>query len=317
MIWLRRSSLLLILFLALMSSGCGDDDDCAVCPGDLPDPSLANLWPTVDGTDWAYDFQFQVSAGLEDTGEDLPTMEALHQALLVPVATEQISLDEGIYRQTWNGHVTTDSGITALNMDVTIYSDVNGEMRTPGGNGLLQLIAQARPDLRPGIEQHIGSRLVDKSLTEAGQMFFLSPYAFAVEDSGYFGYGDIDQNHSWVFLTDDLEVGAEFAHQLVPGLAEDIWLYGRVWSVGDFTVGETTYHQALECMYVIDLGIQEVVDEEGNILASGRSYSYGRTVFVPEVGPVFCQERRALLSSDSLQDDPLSGIYSYTCALIR
>ena len=32
------------------------------------------------------------------------------------------------------------------------------------------------------------------------------------------------------YLDGDLAVGTEFSMQLVPDLADDIWLYGRIWS---------------------------------------------------------------------------------------
>lgn len=312
-------TVVLICLLGFLCS-CSDDDDCPTCPGEIT-PSLNNLWPHEDGTDWAYDFQFKYHEGLVDPELTLPTMEVLHEKLLSAVDTDLISHDQGIYRQTFDGMFTTESGVEAQNLEVIIYSDVNDQERALDRrtDNLLDLVFQARPDLREAIVQRTGRDMLDisaKSLDEAGELFFLSPYAFAAEDSGYFAYGDISTQHAWVFLTDELSVGSEFSMQLVPGLADDIWLYGKVWSVGDFMVDDVTMPNAQECMYVIDMGIQEQVDEHGNPLAIGRAYSYGRTVFVPEVGPVYCQERRVLVGDEQMGGD-LPGIVDYTCTIIR
>ena len=59
---------------------------------------------------------------------------------------------------------------------------------------------------------------------------------------------------------------------------------------------------ALECMYVVDLGVTEFADEEGDLLGSARSGMYGATIDVPEVGPVASHERRVLIGDGVLQE---------------
>ena len=308
----------LLLLLALVSlAACNDDDDCPTCPPESPEPTLDNLWPLADGTDWVYDFQFNEKEWSTDTGDTLPGFAALRQALLNPAPGTVVSQDEGLYRQYWNGQVTTDSGVVAKNMEVIIYGEVSGEVRGRNPDGLLELIARARGDLRPAIEGRLGRSLTHKSLDEAGDMFFLSPYAFAYEDSGYFGYGDLNGLHTWTYLTDDLAPGDGFTQQLVPGLADDIWLYGRVWNVGEFSVGNTVYSNAVECLYAIDLGFQQAMDAYGDIITEGYSYMYGRTVFVPEVGPVYCQERRVFPPDTQERGVSDHLVFSYECRLVR
>ena len=129
---------------------------------------------------------------------------------------------------------------------------------------------------------------------------------FAFEDSGYFGYGDLNTERRWVYLGDSLAVGTEFTLQIVPDLADDIWLYGRIWSIGDRSVNGVTWHNVVECMYAFDFGVQEAVDEDGNIVDYFHSYIYGTTLFVPEVGPIACDERHMLAPDGVLQDAPPS-----------
>ncbi len=103
--------------------------------------------------------------------------------------------------------------------------------------------------------------------------------------------------------------------QLMPMITNDIWLYGRIWSRGGFTVGGRTFKNVVECMYVLDLGIQTLTDEQGNPLGNVRSYTYGTTHFAPEVGPVMGLERRRLAPDSTLQEG-LPSIIDYVMDLV-
>ncbi|MEZ4388844.1 MAG: hypothetical protein R3D98_14970 [Candidatus Krumholzibacteriia bacterium] len=315
------SILLAVLFLAACS-----DDDCADCPeqpGDL-EPTLDNIWPHADGTTWTYDLRYDVHEGPVPADEvpPLPTMAELHAALQAPVAEDLLSSDLGLYRLQFDGMVTTDTDITAQNLVETIYAPV-GDVRTVVAeprdrqDRFLRLVARVRPDLRSLLAERFGFSAPDaaKSLDEVGTIFFLGAYAFAAEDTGYYGYGDVSVDHTWTYIEGDLAPGTSWSLELLGG-GSDLWLYGQVWSVGDQEVAGATYANAVEYMYVVDLGIQEEVDEEGNLLGSIRSYMYGATVFVPGVGPVACQERHVFGGSADLQDDEPTRIFNHRCTLV-
>ena len=84
---------------ALAAGRLPDDDDCIDCPpADLPpEPTLANIWPHAEGTQWVYDFDFNQYAGpdLTDPPPPLPSLADLHAALQLPIPTDLIEADEG------------------------------------------------------------------------------------------------------------------------------------------------------------------------------------------------------------------------------
>jgi len=287
-----------LIFVLILAAACNDDDDSVNCPDPgAPDPTMANIWPHADGTSWTFDIEYREILPPEvplKAGE-IPTMEELHAALQDPVPGEVVEEGDGLYRLALDGMVTTDSGATGQNVVESIYMEMpDGPVKSVNGNSsgvdpVLAMIARARPDLRSGIVSRYG--LDEKALDYIFPPLFLGGYAFAYEDSGYFGYGDLDQDHAWVYLEGDLSVGSEFSLQLVPSLANDVWLHGRIWSISDRTVGGRTYENVVECMYVIDLGETEISDENGTILGSSFPYYYGSSFFAPEVGPIAGVER--------------------------
>ncbi len=316
----RINVLLLAALPLLLLAGCRDDDDCIDCPpADLPpEPTLANIWPHADGTQWVYDFAFKQYVGpdITDPPPPLPSLADLHAALQLSIPTDLIEADAGLYRLEFDGQVTTHSGVTAQRLVGTIETVRGGARAVDSERALLLAVARARPDCRDVVLARLGlTRDALKSLDDAREPYFLGSYAFAFEDSGYFGYGDISTHHSWVYLADDVAVGTEFSLQLVPEILDDAWLYGRVWSVGDRVVEGVAWDNVVECMYAVDLGVQAVMNEDGESVGSVRVYFYGTTLFVPEVGPIACDERHVLAPEDVLQD-PVASYQEYRCRLV-
>jgi hypothetical protein len=311
---------LFALVATLLLTGCNDDDDCADCPPTNlpPQPTLANIWPHVDGTQWVYDIEFNQHLGPEfsDQPPPLPSFEELHAALQLPIPTELLESDEGLYRLRFEGQLTTESGVTAQKLVGRIYTELGGPPRiVDSQRSLLLAIARARPDCRAAILAKLGlTPDAQKSLDDAHEPFFLGAYAFAFEDSGYYGYGDLSDRHSWIYLEGDLAVGTEFSIQLVPELIDNAWLYGRIWAVGDRVVEGVAWSNVVECMYAIDLGVQTSTDENGEVIGSYRTYYYGATLFVPEFGPIACDERH-VLAPEGVLGDPLPSYEEYRCRL--
>ncbi len=297
----KRLILSCLLLVALL--GC-NDDNCIDCPdgGSDPEPTMANLWPHADGTGWIYDFAYGEYEGpaVTDSAPPLPSLQELHDALDVPVTGVVINEGLGLYRLRFDGIVTTDSGVLAQNIVGTLYNEAekSGTGTVGASDGerrLLQLIARVRPDLRPRILARLGANAdALKSLDGVDLPYFLGGYAFASEDSGYYGYGDLNTSHSWVYLEGDLAVGSRFSLQLLPDLTDDIWLYGQIWSIGDRFVGGVAWPNVLECMYAIDLGLVQLTDEGGGTIGEFRPCLYGSTLFAPEFGPIAGRERRVV-----------------------
>lgn len=237
----------------------------------------------MDGTGWIYDLEFRQFAGpeVDDEMPPLPAMADLHAALQQPVDTVAVSLDEGLYRLRFAGEVTTETGIVGQDLTETFYGEVDQTFRASGP-----------PRSDPGTAR----RRRGRGQQPRGRSRAVSPQRLCVRlrGLGLLRHGDINTEHSWTYLEGDLSVGSEYSLQLVPDLADDVWLYGQAWSVEDREIAGTTWRKALEYMYVVDLGIQIAIDPEGHEIGYIRSYLYGSTVFVPEVGPVACHERHVL-----------------------
>src|SRR5262249_25217567 len=103
-------------------------------------------------------------------------------------------------------------------------------------------------------------------------------------------FGDFDQNLAWKFLDSDTRQGASFRMQLVPGLANDVWLTGwvvpnKLRAQGD-KGGKT-----IEVVYVIDYGVTAVVDQTGATIGFARFIGYGSVTYAQNGGPVSMIER--------------------------
>ena len=79
--------------------------------------------------------------------------------------------------------------------------------------------------------------------------------------------------------------------QLVPDIADDIRLYGRIWSIADRVVAGVEWRNVLECMYAIDMGIMEATNDTGEVVGHYRYYIYCATLYAPGVGPIMSRER--------------------------
>jgi len=257
-------------------------------------PLLADAWPHDDGRGWSYEttiteYEPDTTAGADDA---LPTFAEAHAALEVPWDIDVVSAEATFYHLLFDGMVTTESGATGQNLEAWLDRADSGKgvERCDGERALLGRLAMVRPGLAAA------GRLDKTAFASLGPLL-LNGYAFAFEDTGYYGYGDLDLRHSWAYLVRSLRPGTEFVQQLVPALADDIWLHGRIWSVQDRTIGGARYRDVVECVSIVDMGLQEVVDEQGNPLGEGRSYMYGRVFYAPDVGPVAFQERSVLYST--------------------
>ena len=307
-----------ILILAAMAvllvfvPACNDDDDCPTCPGATPAPTLANVWPHADGTAWTFEGTARRSEDpIPTKAAEVPTMEELHAELAQPLPGIMTHEYAGLYRLEFDGMVTTESGATGQKVVETMFVEAPEE----GPDPLLVLVARARPDLRPAIAARYGLGAKEFEFVPDSP-YLLGGYCFSAEDEGYYGYGDVDRNHSWVYLEGSVAVGTEFSLQLVPALTDDVWLYGKVWSLGDRTVNGVAYENVLEVMYVIDMGEAQLTDESGTVLGTTHPYMYGHNFFVPELGPVAGVERRVFPPLTPVEKMPGGEYYEFVMGLV-
>ena len=309
--------LALLCLLPLLLVGC-NDDDCAECPDPAPQPTMANLWPHEDGAGWVYDLQYRLYEGPSpsETAPPLPSLQDLHAELAQPLEGDPLEEEQVLYRLRFEGEVTIGPGATAQNLVGTTYRESTPSLKSRSDRRLLGLIARARPDLQPQILARYGGTADDLKAVDGASMYALGSCAFAYEDSGYYAYGGFGTRHSWVFLEGSLREGSEFSLQLLPGFVDDIWLYGRIWEIGDRTVDGVEWSNVLECMYALDLGVQVVTDDQGEPIGEFRSYIYFTTLYAPGFGPIMSVERHVLAGDSALQDWE-SVIREYRCTIER
>jgi hypothetical protein len=207
----------------------------------------------------------------------------------------------GVYRShtasfglRFNGLITTQSGVTRQNLVETLISTAAGPARSPVGGpaAFLAQLYRARPDLRPLLRARLSSvsQLADTTHTYASNL--LHGYAWEKTARWIGTYGDVDTLLAWKFLTSALAPGSEFTHPLVPSLATDVWLHGRILDRQRVRTPAGTFENAVVCAYLIDFGMAELTDESGNFMGYTRMFNYGSVAYVNTVGPVACYERR-------------------------
>ncbi len=292
----RHFAPLVLLALLVLPAGCGDDDPT--------DPSkthtLANMWPNEDGRFWSFDATTRVwGTGMDfETSPEalpLPSLSELAAMSYDRTYPEPSTVSTGTYRLQFTDSITTESGVRRQNLVETLtFEPIVLPLRSArASSAFLRQLAIARPDLRARI-----AALSPSGVTlGGGDLLSLILHGGAWEKTAdWVGtYGDLDQALAWKFLDSDLTTGHEFALQLVPALASDVFLRVRV--LGPITVETAagTYTNAIELFYVIDYGVSEATDENGESLGSFHALGYGSIDFVPGVGPVASYER--ILSS--------------------
>jgi len=316
---MSKLRILRLLPVALVLAGCFGDDD-----GDGAGLDLDNVWPHADGSAWTYALDVRLIESPDGPLEtDLPSMETLHARLQEPVDGTVVQDTALLYVLEFDGETTTDAGVTAQHLveqllplgpgpqDGTAWPTASRSRR------LLRFVAAARPELQEAIAGRLGRDPGAKDFARVVGPVLLGGGAFAYEDSGYYGYGDLYRDHSWTYLEGELKPGRSFSLQLVAGLADDIWLHARIWSVQTRRLDGTRYANLLECMYVIDLGLQTMMDDSGEPAGSVRPYIYGTVWYAPQIGPVGCRERSHLMVRTAYEPEGTGEILTrdYECRL--
>lgn len=260
------------------------------------------IWPHEDGRGWTYrltsrtwDEPEQILYPSPDQAPVLTLDEAMHLLGSQPIG-EHPETNTGTYRLQFNGSITTESGVTRQYLQETLEpegSAVRLSSVARRGSGFVQLLRRARPDVakkldleRPAIEVQRTGSLPRPTL--------LHGYAWEQTNEWIGTYGDLNRQIAWIFLTSDLRAGSEFSLQLVPDLADDVFLHARILGWKDIDTEAGTFHHALEVLYLVDFGVGQATDNEGNPLGYFRSFMYGTIAYAVGAGPVHSYERLLL-----------------------
>jgi hypothetical protein len=202
----------------------------------------------------------------------------------------------GSYRLQFNGLITTLSGVTRQHLQETLQPDASAMVSSAAahpGPAFLELLRRARPDLagKRGLQ---AATIASQPAVTLFRPTLLHGYAWEQTDQWIGTYGDLNQQIAWMFLTPDLRPGNGFLLQLVPDLADDVFLHARILGWKDVQTEAGTFHHALEVAYLVDFGISQATDVDGNPVGYFRSYLYGTIDYAAGVGPVRSYERLQL-----------------------
>lgn len=305
------------ILLILTICSCSSDDPC-VCPdGSQPEPTIQNIWPNTDRTFWTYKVYvdiWQSPTGYcdslyetEDEIPPIPTMDEIEDLLENHPIGDSVETIRACYEQEFDGDTVSHSGAAGQNLRETLYP-LDGPAALSGGGSpsspFLQHLYIARPDLRRALENTAGPALAGmREVCEGGACALMSGcfsiecpillhgYVWEKTDEWIGTYGDVDLLLAWKFLEADLSPGHEFTHQLVPGLADNVFLHCRILGETSIETEALDFEMALECLYLIDYGITWYASIGGEPIGCCRMFDYGTVTYVPEVGPVSSYER--------------------------
>jgi len=225
-------------------------------------PRLDELWPNADGTRWTFRVENVESA-----------------------SPERNFVSEGIME--FSGETMTPGGMAQVLLASHSETPAKASADASALPALSPILAQvwrARPDLRPALAAR-GLRLADAPVW----------YPLLLH-GGYFMKGALDIqmwqpdffHPTWTYLTNDLAPGAEFTQQLIPEIADNVFLHGTVEDIdADVETEAGTFHHAVRMGYLVDYGLSPLTDpNSGDELGLVRTETRGRVHFVPGVGPV-------------------------------
>src|SRR5262245_22766849 len=241
----------------------------AAAPGMAQPPTMAELWPNEDGRSWIYSQHYQDLQTPEDVQNH--TRIFFDGTIAIPTATDLLPQ---YLRQVAIG---ASPGITS-----------GAVLADP----LLRQLWVARPDLRTTIRNAVanGSCPVTRapdtySLLLGGEL----PYRKTADEIAAWRCGVID-TRAWLWLVSDLTIGHEFTLQLVPDIANDVFLHGTIAAIEPVTVGAGTFADCVRVDYVVDYGLSECVDTGGTPTGTSRSETRGHVHYAPGIGPVESSE---------------------------
>lgn len=289
-------ALLVSVATALSMLACGDED--SPTQPSVPSPTLDNIWPNDDLRFWTFELTLREWIGPGpplymdcDSVAPAPSLLEVAAFLESPDVGDSTGTTAGFERLQFDGMRTTESGASGQNLVETLFSAETPETTVTANLTLLGRIYAARPDLRAALRAHeprLEANLL--SHTRIRGSVLLHGGAWEKTESYIGGYGDIDALLAWKYLEANLEPGQEFTLQLIPSLTNDVFLHGRVHRRTTWETRTGTYVNALECVYMIDYGVSDAVDGDGNFVGCWRSVTFGTVVYAPTVGPVYCYE---------------------------
>jgi hypothetical protein len=229
----------------------------------LAQPTMDSLWPSDNGNSWSYAQHFE--------------------------STEQPPQDNRT-RLFFDGTTVAPNGIAAQYLRQEMLSGfvVASALESTVPDPLLRQIWVARPDLRDKIAQAVAdSPCPENAPVGAHTLLLDGEFAFRKTTDEIAAWRcNLADTRSWLWLVSDLTIGHQFTLQLVPDLADNVFLHGTIAAVEAATVPAGTFNGCVRVDYVIDYGFSICTDASGNVAGTSRSETRGSVHYAPGVGPV-------------------------------
>ena len=249
-----------------------------VAPADAQ-PSLSTLWPADIGSVWEFDVRVEGPFDAVETGT------VTHSVV---------------------GQSEISSGVTVWCFSVDSTVPISALPGMPEGLSTLeQRLWSVRPELREkmlvgGVRQvaYQPSLLlrVPECSNEAGLL---------VDNEVAMGLWASSGDWAWWWITADLVPGSTFRLQLIPDLADDVFVNGEVRTIdGAVMTPAGSFTNAVIVDYVVELGESSITDEGGGVLGTVSFETVGWVAFAPGVGPVASEEAFAPAEIDCPECPP-------------
>jgi hypothetical protein len=245
---------------------------------------MSDYWPNDDGRTWTYDQHYQE---FTDTPADV-----VHQAQLYFDGATVAPM--GIAAQ-----VLRSEGIPAQPPPALASRWAPAEVSDP----FLRTLWRARPDLHGAIAHAVetASACPQDAPTDWYGVLLGGNLAYVKTADDVAAWRcNRDDTKSWIWLVSNLTIGNSVTLQLVPDLADDVFLHVTVAALEDVTVHAGVYPACLRVEYLVEYGSPlECIDYHGN---SGhlRFETTGYIDFAAGVGPVRSLEEFANVAVDGL-----------------
>lgn len=267
--------------------------------------TITTCWPNDDGRWWNYAVVSRplvhgpVPGYTDRASVPAVTIDSALVRLGLPADTSGTAPTAYAYRLEFAGSLQTESGVVTQRLVESFPTSV---LAAPSWSArLLARIAEVRPDLRERLPR--AAVLAAANGTSVQNVpVFIHDYSWIRTPTWVGGYGDADTLPAWRYLENDLRPGHGFQFRLVPSLASDIWLLGRVHRVVTAAVPGGTVSNAIEVVYVIDYGVLAIASPNGGPTTYARPFDFGRVVYAPGSGPVEVAEYRVAHVGGGPQD---------------
>lgn len=227
--------------------------------------TMDQLWPNGNGRAWTYDQRYQ------DLG---------------PAP----SVTDNVVRLIFEGPTIAPNGIAAQYLR---HEQLSGPAAPAGLAGhiadpLLRNLWIARPDLRAAIESMpLGLPCPENAPPGIHAVLLNGEFAYRKSATEIAAWRcNLADTRSWQWLESDVTLFHVFEIQLVPDLANDVFLRGTVTAVEDIDVPAGFYPGSLRVNYSVDYGETICVDLDGNPTGTAHARTTGYVHFAPDEGPI-------------------------------